>query len=39
MLCRSQLSPVNIHPGYAPSSPSSSNSGSYKGSDGSPVMR
>ncbi|KAM8936626.1 syntabulin isoform 1-T1 [Lycaon pictus] len=39
MLCRSQLSPVNIHPGYAPSSPSSSNSGSYKGSDGSPVLR
>ncbi|KAM8785896.1 syntabulin isoform 3-T5 [Rhynchonycteris naso] len=39
MLCRSQLSPVNIHPSYAPSSPSSSNSGSYKGSDCSPVMR
>uniref|UniRef100_A0A8C0SGR1 Syntabulin n=1 Tax=Canis lupus familiaris TaxID=9615 RepID=A0A8C0SGR1_CANLF len=39
MLCRSQLSPVNIHPGYAPSSPSSSNSGSCKGSDGSPVLR
>ncbi|XP_073749218.1 syntabulin isoform X7 [Callorhinus ursinus] len=39
MLCRNQLSPVNIHPSYAPSSPSSSNSGSYKGSDGSPVMR
>ncbi|XP_004640136.1 syntabulin isoform X2 [Octodon degus] len=39
MLCRNQLSPVGIHPGYAPSSPSSSNSGSYKGSDCSPVMR
>ncbi|XP_012929564.1 syntabulin isoform X6 [Heterocephalus glaber] len=39
MLCRNQLSPINIHPGYAPSSPSSSNSGSYKGSDCSPVMR
>ncbi|XP_069847381.1 syntabulin isoform X2 [Dipodomys merriami] len=39
MLCRNQLSPVNIHPNYAPSSPSSSNSGSYKGSDCSPVMR
>uniref|UniRef100_A0A673V7S1 Syntabulin n=1 Tax=Suricata suricatta TaxID=37032 RepID=A0A673V7S1_SURSU len=39
MLCRNQLSPVNLHPSYAPSSPSSSNSGSYKGSDCSPVMR
>nr|XP_004661444.2 syntabulin isoform X1 [Jaculus jaculus] len=39
MLCRSQLSPISIHPSYAPSSPSSSNSGSYKGSDCSPVMR
>uniref|UniRef100_A0A8C0DA46 Syntabulin n=1 Tax=Balaenoptera musculus TaxID=9771 RepID=A0A8C0DA46_BALMU len=39
MLCRNQLSPINIHPSYAPSSPSSSNSGSYKGSDCSPVMR
>ncbi|KAM4865135.1 syntabulin isoform 3-T4 [Thomomys bottae] len=39
MLCKNQLSPVNIHPNYAPSSPSSSNSGSYKGSDCSPVMR
>lgn len=39
MLCRNQLSPINIHPNYAPSSPSSSNSGSYKGSDCSPVMR
>ncbi|KAM7075640.1 syntabulin isoform 5-T5 [Molossus nigricans] len=38
-LCRNQLSPVNVHPTYAPSSPSSSNSGSYKGSDSSPVMR
>ncbi|XP_007524289.1 syntabulin isoform X3 [Erinaceus europaeus] len=39
MPCRNQLSPVNIHPSYTPSSPSSSNSGSYKGSDCSPVMR
>ncbi|KAM5281757.1 syntabulin isoform 3-T3 [Ctenodactylus gundi] len=39
MLCRNQLSPINIHPSYAPSSPSSSNSGSYKGSDCSPIMR
>ncbi|XP_045416377.1 syntabulin isoform X2 [Lemur catta] len=39
MLCRNQLGTVNIHPGYAPSSPSSSNSGSYKGSDCSPIMR
>nr|KAF6326738.1 syntabulin [Pipistrellus kuhlii] len=39
MLCRNQLSPVNTHPSYAPSSPSSSNSGSYKGSDCSPIMR
>ncbi|XP_074172845.1 syntabulin isoform X10 [Rhinolophus sinicus] len=39
MLCRNQLSPVTTHPNYAPSSPSSSNSGSYKGSDCSPIMR
>ncbi|XP_037022813.2 syntabulin isoform X1 [Artibeus jamaicensis] len=39
MLCGSQLSPVNTHPSYAPSSPSSSNSGSCKGSDCSPIMR
>ncbi|XP_036064505.1 syntabulin isoform X1 [Onychomys torridus] len=39
ILCRNPLSPSNIHPSYAPSSPSSSNSGSYKGSDCSPVMR
>ncbi|XP_069322176.1 syntabulin isoform X2 [Eulemur rufifrons] len=39
MLCRNQLGTVNIHPSYAPSSPSSSNSGSYKGSDCSPIMR
>ncbi|XP_027709836.1 syntabulin isoform X2 [Vombatus ursinus] len=39
MLCRNQQSPVNVHPNYGPSSPSSSNSGSYKGSDSSPVMR
>ncbi|XP_028723773.1 syntabulin isoform X2 [Peromyscus leucopus] len=39
ILCRNPLSPNNIHPNYAPSSPSSSNSGSYKGSDCSPIMR
>ncbi|OBS58994.1 hypothetical protein A6R68_09881, partial [Neotoma lepida] len=39
ILCRNPLSPNNIHPSYTPSSPSSSNSGSYKGSDCSPVMR
>ncbi|KAL1767714.1 syntabulin isoform X1 [Sigmodon hispidus] len=39
VLCRNPLSPNNIHPNYAPSSPSSSNSGSYKGSDCSPIMR
>ncbi|XP_006830712.1 PREDICTED: syntabulin isoform X2 [Chrysochloris asiatica] len=39
MLCRNQLSPINAHSSYAPSSPSSSNSGSYKGSDCSPIMR
>ncbi|XP_040835404.1 syntabulin isoform X1 [Ochotona curzoniae] len=39
MLCRNQLSPVTTHPSYTPSSPSSSNSGSYKGSDCSPIMR
>uniref|UniRef100_A0A8D0Z9H9 Syntabulin n=1 Tax=Sus scrofa TaxID=9823 RepID=A0A8D0Z9H9_PIG len=39
MLCRNQLSPINTHPSYAPSSPSSSNSGSYKGSDCSPILR
>ncbi|KAM9198152.1 syntabulin isoform 5-T5 [Dugong dugon] len=39
ILCRNQLSPINVHSSYAPSSPSSSNSGSYKGSDCSPVMR
>ncbi|XP_038601242.1 syntabulin isoform X2 [Tachyglossus aculeatus] len=39
MLARNQLSPVNAHPNYGPSSPSSSNSGSYKGSDSSPVLR
>ncbi|XP_062426539.1 syntabulin isoform X1 [Rhea pennata] len=38
-LCRNQLSPVNIHQNYGASSASSSNSGSYKGSDSSPVMR
>ncbi|XP_037658801.1 syntabulin isoform X2 [Choloepus didactylus] len=39
MLCRNQLSPIHVHPSYAPSSPSSSNSGSYKGSDCSPIMK
>ncbi|XP_049629834.1 syntabulin isoform X3 [Suncus etruscus] len=39
VFCRNQLNPLNLHPNYAPSSPSSSNSGSYKGSDCSPVMR
>ncbi|NXL95795.1 SYBU protein, partial [Alectura lathami] len=38
-LCRSQQNPVNIHQNYGVSSPSSSNSGSYKGSDTSPIMR
>uniref|UniRef100_A0A8C0FGR5 Syntabulin n=1 Tax=Bubo bubo TaxID=30461 RepID=A0A8C0FGR5_BUBBB len=38
-LCKSQLSPANIHQSYRASSASSSNSGSYKGSDSSPVMR
>ncbi|KYO29305.1 syntabulin [Alligator mississippiensis] len=39
MLGRNQLSPVNIHQNCGASSASSSNSGSYKGSDSSPVMR
>uniref|UniRef100_A0A4X1TCZ3 Syntabulin n=1 Tax=Sus scrofa TaxID=9823 RepID=A0A4X1TCZ3_PIG len=30
MLCRNQLSPINTHPSYAPSSPSSSNSAPTK---------
>ncbi|XP_063183485.1 syntabulin isoform X1 [Chroicocephalus ridibundus] len=38
-LCKNQLSPANIHQSYRASSASSSNSGSYKGSDSSPVMR
>ncbi|XP_009578104.1 PREDICTED: syntabulin [Fulmarus glacialis] len=38
-LCKNQLSPANIHQSYKASSASSSNSGSYKGSDSSPVMR
>ncbi|NXF91801.1 SYBU protein, partial [Eubucco bourcierii] len=38
-LCKNQLSPANIHQYYRASSASSSNSGSYKGSDSSPVMR
>ncbi|XP_053322529.1 syntabulin isoform X2 [Spea bombifrons] len=39
VLCRSQLSQVNTHHGYGISSASSSNSGSYKGSDTSPTLR
>ncbi|XP_068094029.1 syntabulin isoform X2 [Hyperolius riggenbachi] len=38
-ICRSQLSPVNAHDAYGVSSASSSNSGSYKGSDTSPTLR
>ncbi|NXQ35765.1 SYBU protein, partial [Alaudala cheleensis] len=38
-LCKNHLSPANIHQSYRASSASSSNSGSYKGSDSSPVMR
>uniref|UniRef100_A0A8C8RVL8 Syntabulin n=1 Tax=Pelusios castaneus TaxID=367368 RepID=A0A8C8RVL8_9SAUR len=39
LLCRNQLSPVNFSQNCGASSASSSNSGSYKGSDSSPVMR
>ncbi|XP_009957048.1 PREDICTED: syntabulin [Leptosomus discolor] len=38
-LHKTQPSPANIHQSYRGSSASSSNSGSYKGSDSSPVMR
>ncbi|NXH65717.1 SYBU protein, partial [Hydrobates tethys] len=38
-LCKNQLTPASIHQSYRASSASSSNSGSYKGSDSSPVMR
>ncbi|NXK46803.1 SYBU protein, partial [Chauna torquata] len=38
-LSRNQQNPVNIHQNYGTSSPTSSNSGSYKGSDSSPIMR
>ncbi|XP_069587896.1 syntabulin isoform X2 [Ranitomeya imitator] len=38
-LCRNQTSPINVHDAYGVSSPSSSNSGSYKGSDTSPTLR
>ncbi|KFO97878.1 Syntabulin, partial [Calypte anna] len=38
-LCKNQLSPATIHQSYRASSASSSNSGSYKESDSSPVMR
>ncbi|KAM3928368.1 syntabulin isoform 3-T5 [Leptodactylus fuscus] len=39
VLCRNQTSPINVHDAYGVSSPSSSNSGSYKGSDTSPTLR
>ncbi|XP_073535881.1 syntabulin isoform X2 [Phyllobates terribilis] len=39
VLCRNQTSPMNVHDAYGVSSPSSSNSGSYKGSDTSPTLR
>uniref|UniRef100_A0A670K0B8 Syntabulin n=2 Tax=Podarcis muralis TaxID=64176 RepID=A0A670K0B8_PODMU len=39
MLCKNQLSPISTHPNYEASSASSSNSGSYKGSDNSPILR
>ncbi|XP_066434631.1 syntabulin isoform X3 [Eleutherodactylus coqui] len=39
VLCRNQTSTVNVHDAYGVSSPSSSNSGSYKGSDTSPTLR
>ncbi|KAM9308733.1 syntabulin [Gastrophryne carolinensis] len=38
-LCRNPPSPVNVHDPYGVTSPSSSNSGSYKGSDASPTLR
>ncbi|XP_072007410.1 syntabulin isoform X2 [Engystomops pustulosus] len=39
VMCRNQTSPINVHDAYGVSSPSSSNSGSYKGSDTSPTLR
>ncbi|XP_029447771.1 syntabulin isoform X2 [Rhinatrema bivittatum] len=39
VLCRNHLSPVSAHENYGASSASSSNSGSYKGSDTSPTLR
>ncbi|XP_060631767.2 syntabulin isoform X3 [Anolis sagrei] len=39
MLCKNQLSPISTHANYGASSASSSNSGSYKGSDSSPILR
>ncbi|CAH2285759.1 syntabulin isoform X2 [Pelobates cultripes] len=39
MLCRNPLNSSHAHDAYGVSSPSSSNSGSYKGSDTSPTMR
>ncbi|KAJ7338056.1 hypothetical protein JRQ81_010582, partial [Phrynocephalus forsythii] len=39
VLCKNQLSPISAHHSYGASSASSSNSGSYKGSDNSPVLR
>ncbi|XP_075070075.1 syntabulin isoform X2 [Mixophyes fleayi] len=39
VLCSSQMTPVTVHDAYGISSASSSNSGSYKGSDTSPTLR
>ncbi|XP_030074087.1 syntabulin [Microcaecilia unicolor] len=39
MLCRNQLNPVSTQENYGASSASSSNSGSYRGSDTSPTLR
>ncbi|XP_044277725.1 syntabulin isoform X2 [Varanus komodoensis] len=39
MLCKNQLSPISTHQNCGASSASSSNSGSYKGSDSSPILR
>ncbi|KAG8441687.1 hypothetical protein GDO86_010754 [Hymenochirus boettgeri] len=39
VLCRNPINPVNTHDAYGISSASSSNSGSYKGSDTSPSVR
>ncbi|MEE6507564.1 hypothetical protein FKM82_026761, partial [Ascaphus truei] len=39
VMCRNQLSPIDVHDAYGVSSASSSNSSSYKGSDTSPTLR